>query len=609
MENMAVALDEQSRPLLQDLQPLWTNSAPRRVVRQSTADNPLGGWKAWQKHLAHRRNPEPPSFLDGKQPPLVWGWPQTWQRDELQTLLATKKRMRPIGIEIAAGKSLFGDAMGAPNLAAALQLLALAYSLPKLAKHASPERWWQLAARLNDLATEAQQHRVDWPADPADVVRQQLLAGELPLVLSYLFPEIRALRELQTAARSALSEGLLELTDGQGLPHGRLLPVVGPLFACWTRARWLGARLKKRAWSRKAEVQYEWLVRNALRLADRDGRFLLTHEQTTAPAWSKSLFTTAIALSGDECDCAAAAIAVSPKIVPKKLRYKVNDLPKASINSDWSGIAVLASGWSQSDVRLAVCYTDDPVRIELSARGERLLNGVWAAETTCDGETVQATGEWERLCWETGKRYSYLELSICLSHGLRLDRQLLLGTEDHVLYLTDLLVSTDGTARRLHHSLKLPVEAHITWQPEFETRDGTLVGSKARAAVMPLALQEWRSDQRGGSLAVDDGHLTLTQESNSRALCCPLFIDLDKKRAGKERTWRQLTVAEWMEVLPHDAAVSYRAQSGNDQWLFYRSLGPAGNRTFLGQNISGEFSAGRFHKSGKYKEWIEVEAV
>jgi hypothetical protein len=64
-----------------------------------------------------------------------------------------------------------------------------------------------------------------------------------------------------------------------------------------------------------------------------------------------------------------------------------------------------------------------------------------------------------------------------------------------------------------------------------------------------------------------------------------------------------------MEMLPTDLAVSFRAQSGDNQWLFYRSLGPTGNRTFLGQNVSGEFSAGRFLASGKYKEWIEVEAV
>jgi hypothetical protein len=136
-----------------------------------------------------------------------------------------------------------------------------------------------------------------------------------------------------------------------------------------------------------------------------------------------------------------------------------------------------------------------------------------------------------------------------------------------------------------------------------------LKGRKTRAAVMPLSLSEWRSDSRGGSLSVEDGQLTLTQEANGRGLCCPLFFDLDKKRAKQERTWRHLTVAEWMEILPHDLAVGYRAQSGHDQWLYYRSLGPVGNRTFMGQNIAGEFSAGRFFETGKYKEWIEVEAT
>jgi hypothetical protein len=606
---MAVAVDEPSRPLLHDLEPLWDNDAPRRVIRESAADNPIGEWKAWQKHLARRRNPEAPAFLNRKQPPLLWGWPQAWGRDEMQSLLATTKRERPISIECAAASFLTDETPSMPALPAALQLLALAYALPKLAEQVSADKWWQLAARLHDLATEAQQHRVDWPAEPDDVVRQQILAGELPLALGYLFPEIRRLRQLREAARAALSEGLIELTDGRGLPHGRLLPVIGPLFACWTRARWLGARLKKGAWSPKAEVQYEWVVRHTLRLADVGGRFLLGAGDQASPAWTNDMFATAIALAGDKRDCAAAAACISPRVVPRKLQFDADDLPNASTNSDWSGVAVMARGWSQSDVRLAVAYVDDPVRIELAAGGERLLHGDWNMDTTCDGEPVRIEGEWERLCWESGKRYSYLELGIGLSHGLRLDRQLLLGRADRVLYLTDILASVDGTSRNLHHRLKLPLDAPMTWQPEVETRDGILSGRKTRAAVLPLSLNEWRADPRGGSLAVDNGQLTLTQEANGRALCCALLIDLDKKRSRQERTWRQLTVAEWMEVLPHDQAVSYRAQSGNDQWLFYRSLGPAGNRTFLGQNIAGEFSAGRFQPSGKYKEWIEVEAV
>jgi len=606
---MAVVLNEQSHTLLHNLQPLWHDAAPRRVVEQSTADEPLGGWKAWQKHLARRRDPELPPFLQGKQPPLLWGWPQAWQYDDLHAMLSKKKREQAIDLGIAASQFISTDAGATPDLPAALQLVALAYALPKLSEHTSAEHWWQLVDGLYDLAGEAQQHRVDWPAEPRDVVRQQLLAGELPLALSYLFPEVRALRSLGKMARSVLTEGLIELTDGQGLPHARLLPVLGPLFACWTRSRWLGARLKSGSWSSKAELQYEWLVRHTLRLVDQDNRFLLTPHGKSSPAWSNDMLATSLALAGDGRDCAAAAVAVSPRVVPKRIKFHTDRLPDASINSDWSAIAVMASGWSQSDVRLAVAYADDPVHIELSTGGERLLAGVWSSETTCDGEPVRITGEWERLCWETGKRYAYLELGIDLSHGLRLDRQLLMGTEDRVLFLTDILVAADGAPRHLHHSLKLPLDSHVTWHPEFETRDGMLNGRKTRAAVMPLSLSEWRSDSRGGSLSAENGQLTLTQEANGRGLCCPLFFDLDKKRAKQERTWRHLTVAEWMEVLPHDLAVSYRAQSGHDQWLYYRSLGPVGNRTFMGQNIAGEFSAGRFFETGKYKEWIEVEAT
>jgi hypothetical protein len=128
-----------------------------------------------------------------------------------------------------------------------------------------------------------------------------------------------------------------------------------------------------------------------------------------------------------------------------------------------------------------------------------------------------------------------------------------------------------------------------------------------RAAVMPMALPEWRADPRGGSLYAENGQLVLAQEAHGRAMCCPILVDLDRKRAKNERTWRQLSVGEWMEVLPRDVAVGYRAQSGDDQWLFYRSLGPTGNRSVLGQNIAGEFTAGRFLETGRFKDWVEIE--
>jgi hypothetical protein len=126
---------------------------------------------------------------------------------------------------------------------------------------------------------------------------------------------------------------------------------------------------------------------------------------------------------------------------------------------------------------------------------------------------------------------------------------------------------------------------------------------------MPLALHEWRADPRGGSLVEENGRLILSQRQHGSAICCPMFFDFNRKRSKSERTWRQLTVGDMLEVVPSDIAVGYRIQSGEDQWLIYRSLGKPGNRTLLGHNVAGEFCAGRFTTAGKFKEWIEIEAV
>lgn len=597
---MAVAITEQCPARLSSLQPLWHRTAPHGVAETCPPDDPFGGWPQWRKHLATRRRPEVPPFFSGKQPPLLWGWPDSWQHEVLPANLKSPTTLVEIVLNVRGASG--------PDLSLALQMVALAYALPQLAGELPAEAWWQCVEQLNDVTNEAQQHRVDWPADPSDVVRQQLLAGELPLAMGYLFPEVRALRALRKSARVALSEALVELTDGGGLPHARLLPMLGPLFACWTRARWLGERLARGPWSPKAEVQYQWLVRHAIRLAEKGGRYVLTPRNMSSSASTKVWFRMALELVGDGGDYAAAAAAMSRRVIPKRARSDEDDLPDPSLNSDWSGITVMASGWSSSDVRLALAYADDPLSIDLSASGQRLLAGKWTSETTCDGELVTAVGEWEQLCWESGKRYDFLELGCKLSHDLRLERQLLLARDDHVLYLADIVTSSRDVSRELKHTIHVPLDDNAAWQPEAETRDGLIVAGKTHAAVLPLALKEWRADPRGGSLIEANGCLTLTQEAHGRALCCPLFFDLQRKRATKERTWRQLTVAESLEVLPRDVAVGFRAQSGRDQWLFYRSLGPAGNRTVLGQNIAGEFSAGRFLENGKYKEWIEIEA-
>ena len=384
------------------------------------------------------------------------------------------------------------------------------------------------------MANEAQQLRVDATHDPESIVRQQLLAGELPLALSYMFPELQPMRSLRQPARQALSEGLIALTDGEGLLHARVLTVAGPLWACWTRCRSLGDALHRGAWSRDAETQYQWLVRRMIRILDGDGHVLLTDDQGTDHPALKPILTAALALVGDKGDCAAAAAAVSKSVVPRELKYTSKSLPDPALESSWSCLAVLASGWSKSDPRLAVSYAEDPLRIELHVGGRKLLAGQWTMETTCNGQRISPIGAWEELCWQSDKKCDFLELGVLLAEGVQLERHMVLSKRDRVLVVADIVSTTDRTPRELRHSYSLPLGRRVSWLPETETRDGVLAADKQQTAVLPLGLQEWRADPRGGTLVSENGRLTLTSETSGKALYSALLFDLDPARSKQE---------------------------------------------------------------------------
>ena len=88
----------------------------------------------------------------------------------------------------------------------------------------------------------------------------------------------------------------------------------------------------------------------------------------------------------------------------------------------------------------------------------------------------------------------------------------------------------------------------------------------------------------------------------------PLWIDFSASRFEKQRTWRQLTVAELLKTVTSDVAVAYRVQAAKEQWVVYRSLDKPGNRTFLGHNLSSEALVGKFLKDGTVEEYFEIEA-
>jgi hypothetical protein len=124
--------------------------------------------------------------------------------------------------------------------------------------------------------------------------------------------------------------------------------------------------------------------------------------------------------------------------------------------------------------------------------------------------------------------------------------------------------------------------------------------------ALPLALPEWRVGQ-GGRLEPAAGGLSLSQETGGSRLYAPLWLDFDPARIGRPLTWRQLTVADTRVNLPPWQAAGFRVQAGLEQWLVYRALDEARNRTLLGCNLSSEFFLGRIKKQGAVKRILEIQ--
>ncbi|MHB8902693.1 MAG: hypothetical protein ACYC6Y_28370, partial [Thermoguttaceae bacterium] len=88
----------------------------------------------------------------------------------------------------------------------------------------------------------------------------------------------------------------------------------------------------------------------------------------------------------------------------------------------------------------------------------------------------------------------------------------------------------------------------------------------------------------------------------------PLFLDLNARRMRRPGTWRRLTVAQSLEIVPANVAAGYRVMVGGQQWLIYRSLAAAANRTLLGHNLATEMLVARFDKAGEVQPLIEIES-
>ena len=599
--------------------PLWhSESAPKRVVEaydrgerpsEGNGSARSRGYAAWRKHLKRRGVASSVRrMLKGDSCVWLWGIPadalepgagelirRTWEVARGRTKHADEVvgQIEPWLTESAGAQA---------NLGYALQCLAWCHALPSLSALVGERTWWSLWSHLVEIARQGVESEL--VAHPLD---QQLLGGELGLALACQFPELKDCRRLARLARAALDDGLDELLDGDGLPQAAYLVQHRALLACWTRCRLMGEDLKGGSWKERTQSRFEWALRAALQLSRPDGTPMLDERQEL---WPADFLEAALAAAGDREDRQIARQLLEradrkTAVPASRTRRK---LPSAVAHSEWAELAVMRSRWTPDSPYLAIDSSRGRTQIELGTSEQTVLLGEWAWRLVADGNPLgPAAGvSWEVNCWASDEDGDFLELELELDEGMRLQRCLFLARKDGFLLLADAVLSSRMCA--LEYSFRLPLTESIKFEPEAESREGYLVGKKRLARVLPMALPEWRVDPRVGRLEAGQGHLELVQRATGDALLAPLFIDLDRRRLKKTCTWRQLTVGEELQAVPPNRAVGYRVQVGCEQWLCYRSLTGAANRTVLGQNLMSELLIARFDgETGDADTLVEVE--
>jgi hypothetical protein len=558
--------------------------------------------------LSKRKKPQKPwqSIAAGRSWPLSWAIDHTQASSETRQLVArlgrwceSEKKSRTSKIVGLLEDWLASSDSRRSEPTIGLEILAWSYVLPDLAGTLPAAPWCEVLDYLTRAAT-------DWPdlSLERDPVGHQWLAGELPLTLAYQFPELPECRELRDPAADALATGFRQLLDGNGLPTARYIDRVRPLLACWTRCRALARSEKRRLFDDESQMHYEWFVRRALQLTRETGTAVFS--EIPYRSGDRHLFQAALKLVADEDDLAIADQILPERSVKGRRSQKKVLFPESAANSEWGHLAILRPSWLRGSPQLVVASEHGCMRTELNCGEETVWSGTWDHEIRIDGQTLDQPSAWEETCWSSDDDVDYQEFQADLSDGWVLQRQIMLAREDHFLLIADALLGPREA--NIEYRCGLPLAGGIDFRPAEETHEGFLVGRRRLGLAMPLAFAEWRTARAPGTLGIHEGRLQLSQTCQARRIYAPLFIDLRRKRFKRPLTWRQLTVAERLEVVPPGTAVAYRVQVGEEQWLFYRSLLEAANRTVLGENLSNEFLAARFGRDGDAEELIRIDS-
>lgn len=252
---------------------------------------------------------------------------------------------------------------------------------------------------------------------------------------------------------------------------------------------------------------------------------------------------------------------------------------------------------------LKIDYSLPEVCIEMTTLGQPLLQGSLVSELTIDGKRVEARGAWKAVCSYGDEDGDYLELQMCLTESLRIDRQFFLSRLDHFALLADAVIATG--AGRVEHRLRLPVTQGVAFDADSPTREFRVGQSR----VFPLWLPQDRVLSAAGDCVEKSGSMEMTYTVGGAGLYLPVFFDWHPRRRRAAADWRTLTVTEPCRVVSPSGAAGHRLRIGPEQLVIYRGLAATHEpRAVLGMHTWFETLFGRFDSDGEFEPLMATEA-
>jgi hypothetical protein len=502
-------------------------------------------------------------------------------------------------------EQLEGDWGNSPIEAAAAVLWAA--SLPALSAPLDEADWWQLLGALQELhaSTLARGH----DAAPAHL----MLGGELGLTLAWRLGFQHDCRQLRAAsidaveawcrhADSSVSAVLARCTDA------RL--VLASLIRCQRILRATTRRKPRKSELRVASELSTWVAAMTLHSG---GTALspVARRDVKDDLPPHGLLAAAMEFDRDALQPAISA-ALGASQTGGRLAWQVS-LPAPLQHDPQAKLAILLPEWDVRRGRTHVDYSAEQVRIEVFAGRRQVIDGDWQTMIEIDELEQQPRGAWTEVCEYSDDDVHYLEIEQPWTGGALLQRQLMLIREDRCLLLADAVLPDESSGDplalgRIRYASRLPLHELVHSVAEAETREMFLCDSHRRVLVIPLSASEWRVGPSEATVKESPDNCLLASAQSHGRLFVPLWFDFQRRRFKRRRTWRQLTVADQLRIVPRNEATGHRLQIGSEHWCVYRSLGTRACRSVLGKHLIAGFFCSRFEPSGgNHEELINVD--